>query len=226
MSRAGPDTSPPAGVRPLQFETWLFVQPPPKAQGQTLAGWSVAYAEEIQAHVSASPSSSRVLGLPAELALCQRRIEHAALQLAGTRARRTPVSRSTPATRWIRSYSSTTDVSTPMPTLSTPPACSAAATVAATTSPHVHVVACLRPVPEDPRRPTIAQQLHEDRHDTRFALRILPRPVDVPVTQRHVRSVVQPVVRSDVLLARELEAPYGGSGARGWSSRAGASHSP
>ena len=69
---------------------------------------------------------------------------------------------------------------------------------------HVHVVARLRPVPEDHRRLALAQPVHEDRDDTRFALRILSRPVHVPVAQRDVLGPVQPVVRSDVLLAGEL----------------------
>src|SRR4029077_19992837 len=99
-------------------------------------------------------------------------------------------------TRWIRSYRPSTHVSTPQPTFSTPPPCYPAARDAATNSPTetearrcvppAAVVAGLRPVAEDLRRPALAQPVHEDRADTGFALRILARPVHVPEPQRHV----------------------------------------
>src|SRR5204862_1667417 len=66
------------------------------------------------------------------------------------------------------------------------------------------VVARLPPVAVDTRRLSVAQRVHEDRDDAGLAVRVLPRPVDVPVAQRDVRAAVEAVVCGDVLLRAEL----------------------
>ena len=47
----------------------------------------------------------------------------------------------------------------------------------------------------------------EDRHHARLPVRVLARPVDVPVAERDVGRLVEPVVRAQVLLPRELRRP-------------------
>ena len=69
---------------------------------------------------------------------------------------------------------------------------------------HEDVVARLPAVAEDLRRAVAGEVAHEDRDDAGLAVRVLPRPVDVPVAERHVTAAVEAVVRRQVLLAGEL----------------------
>ena len=56
----------------------------------------------------------------------------------------------------------------------------------------------------------VRQPAQEDRDHAGLAVRILARPVDVRVAQRHVGRPVQAAVRRDVLLGRELRRPVRG----------------
>ncbi len=73
----------------------------------------------------------------------------------------------------------------------------------------IDVVARLPAVAEDAWRPALGQRAEEDRDHARLAVRVLPRPVDVAVTQRDVPRPVEPVVRRQVLLAGELRDAVG-----------------
>jgi hypothetical protein len=68
----------------------------------------------------------------------------------------------------------------------------------------VEVVAGLRAVPVDRRRPAVAEAPAEDRDDAGLAAGILPRPVDVAEAQGHRRQPVQALVQAEVALGAEL----------------------
>ena len=103
----------------------------------------------------------------------------------------------------------------PVPTLKTPPSCASAASAARDDVADVDVVARLPAVAEDLRRPSVAQQPHEDRDDAGLAVRLLPRPVDVaeaaastcarPCSRFHVARYSSPA---------SFDVPYGESGRR------------
>ena len=68
----------------------------------------------------------------------------------------------------------------------------------------VDVVAGLEAVAEDARLLVAGEGAEEDRDDAGLAVRILARPVDVPVPERDVDRPVEAVVRAQVLLGGEL----------------------
>ena len=96
----------------------------------------------------------------------------------------------------------------PVPTFSTPPASLAESHhrrprhVA-----HVHVVAALGPVAEDPAFTSLEELPEEDRHHAGLTMRILAGSVDVAEPKRHMRRAVEPRERTEVALPASLAAP-------------------
>ena len=177
-------------------------------------------------HVSARPSSSEVSARKPSTSAARAGIEERALQLAGPRLRVDDLrldARGAPAElrelehRGLAARADVEDAA-----LRAGRRERRARHVA-----HVDVVARLAPVAEDGERLAAGEAAEEDRHDAGLAVRVLPRPEDVAVAQRHVLRAVEAVVgrrgtpRRRASRCRTARA----AGARR-SSRAGRSHSP